>query len=72
MSYADYFYITSYPEYSGYRIEHDPTFTAYCDLTTDIPKPGDLSTPEGMGSLIVIVLGLVLIAALILLIKRKK
>jgi hypothetical protein len=28
-SYADYFYITSYPTYSGYRVEHDPTYTAY-------------------------------------------
>jgi hypothetical protein len=29
MSKANYFYIIAYPEYSGYRIEHDPTFTAY-------------------------------------------
>jgi hypothetical protein len=26
---ADYFYSISYPTYSGYKIEHDPTFTAY-------------------------------------------
>jgi hypothetical protein len=29
MAYADYFYITSYPTYSGYRIAHDPVYTAY-------------------------------------------
>jgi hypothetical protein len=29
MSYADFFYIISYPTYSGYRIEHDPTYVAY-------------------------------------------
>jgi hypothetical protein len=29
MSYADFFYIISYPTYSGYRIEHDPSYTAY-------------------------------------------
>jgi hypothetical protein len=26
---ADYFYSISYPTYSGYKIEHDPTFIAY-------------------------------------------
>ena len=29
MSKANYFYIIAYPEYNGFRIEHDPTFTAY-------------------------------------------
>jgi hypothetical protein len=29
MTYADYFYIISYPTYDGYRIEHDPLYTAY-------------------------------------------
>ena len=29
LNYADYFYIISYPTYSGYRIVHDPTYTAY-------------------------------------------
>jgi len=34
MTYADYFYITSYPTYSGYKITHDPTYTAYIAGTT--------------------------------------
>jgi hypothetical protein len=29
MSKANYFYIIAYPEYDGFRIEHDPMFTAY-------------------------------------------
>jgi hypothetical protein len=33
MTYADYFYITSYPTYGGYRIVHDPVYTAYVAVT---------------------------------------
>lgn len=29
MTYADYFYIVSYPNYGGYKIEHDPIYTAF-------------------------------------------
>ena len=29
MTRADYFYSISYPTYSGYRVEHDPTYTVY-------------------------------------------
>jgi len=29
MTYADYFYLISYPKYSGFKIVHDPTYTAY-------------------------------------------
>ena len=39
MSYADYFYVIAYPVYGGYRIEHDPTYTAYCSLTQEEPTP---------------------------------
>jgi hypothetical protein len=35
MTRADYLFIVSYPSYSGYRIEHDPTFTIY--FATSIP-----------------------------------
>jgi hypothetical protein len=34
MTYADYFYIISYPTYDGFEIEHDPTYTAYAMVTT--------------------------------------
>jgi len=29
MTRANYFYIIAYPVYSGYRVEHDPVYTAY-------------------------------------------
>ncbi|MEJ5328282.1 MAG: hypothetical protein WHU54_08575 [Candidatus Bathyarchaeia archaeon] len=51
MSRANYFYIIAYPEYSGYRVEHDPTFTAYIAATTNT-KPEPL--PSGAGTLIII------------------
>jgi hypothetical protein len=42
MTRADYFYIISYPTYSGYRVEHDPTYTAYIKIveTTGYPAGG--------------------------------
>jgi len=32
MTKANCFFVTAYPTYSGYRIEHDPTYTAYTSL----------------------------------------
>ncbi len=32
MTRADYFYIISYPTYSGFKVEHDPTYTAYIEM----------------------------------------
>jgi len=32
MTKANYFYIISYPNYSGFRIEHDPVYTAYMTM----------------------------------------
>jgi hypothetical protein len=34
MTYADYFYIISYPKYSGFKVEHDPTYTAYVSFSS--------------------------------------
>jgi len=71
MNYADYFYITSYPEYDGYRIEHDPTVTAYLQITFNEPN---LSTPisQGTGTLVILslVIALVVIIALVILKRR--
>lgn len=39
MTYADYFSIISYPTYSGYKIEHDPTYTAYIAATAASATP---------------------------------
>jgi len=41
MTYSDYLYITSYPKYSGFRVEHDPTYIAYAAITlpsSELPR----------------------------------
>jgi hypothetical protein len=56
MSRANYFYITAYPEYSGYRVEHDPTFTAYIAASSDsVPN----QTPAGAVGIIIIAIVIV-------------
>jgi hypothetical protein len=37
MTRADYFYMIAYPVYSGYRVEHDPTYTVYINAES-IPE----------------------------------
>jgi hypothetical protein len=32
MTRANCFFVTAYPVYSGYRMEHDPTYTAYASF----------------------------------------
>ncbi len=72
MNYADYFYLTAYPEYSGYRIEHDPTITAYCHLTTSQEPPpednGEDAAPNGGAILVIIFIILAIIAAAVFII----
>lgn len=57
LSYADYFYIISYPIYSGYRIVHDPTYTAYYNANVS-----PATNPPNLGGLVLIG-GIVIIAA---------
>ena len=72
MNYADYFYLTAYPEYSGYRIEHDPTVTAYCHLTTSEPPPEEDNAATNIGAiLVIIVIILAIIAAAVFVIVKK-
>jgi hypothetical protein len=73
MNYADYFYLTAYPEYSGYRIEHDPTLTAYCHLTTTEPLPEEPAPSGGIGALIIVAaLAIVIIVAVIFVIRKRR
>jgi len=51
MSRANYFYTIAYPNYSGYRVEHDPTFTAY--IATNADNSGN-PLPIGVGGIIII------------------
>lgn len=65
LHYADYFYIIAYPTYQGYKIVHDPTYTAYYNANTE--------TPPNWGGLIVLVLiiTIVIVTAAVILKRRK-
>jgi len=68
MSYADYFYIVSYPKYSGFKVQHDPTYTAYIEGTT-----GTTTTPgSNLFGLILIggITAVVVVGAVLILRKR--
>jgi len=66
MTRADYLYLISYANYSGYRIEHDPLYTVYFAPTT----AG--ATGSSLGGLLVIaaLAGLVIVVTVGIL-KRK-
>lgn len=69
MTYADYFYIISYPTYDGYTIEHDPILTAYFSPTTEITEQKIILNE------IILIVGLITVGVLItlfILIKRRK
>jgi hypothetical protein len=57
MSRANYFYIIAYPEYGGYRVEHDPTFTAYLAAAPSTSP----SQPTGAGGIIIVAIIIVAI-----------
>jgi hypothetical protein len=68
MSRANYFYIIGYGNYSGYRIEHDPTLTVY--LTT---QATGASTPPNGGAIIALgAAAAIIIIAFALIVRRKK
>jgi len=55
MTYADYFYLISYPKYSGFKVEHDPTYTAYiASPTTGLPNLFGLIVIGGIVAVVVI------------------
>ncbi len=60
MSRANYFYITSYPQYSGYRIEHDPTFTAYAAISTSTSNPASVRGGAIVIAIIIIAVGIII------------
>jgi hypothetical protein len=70
MSRANYFYIIAYPEYSGYRVEHDPTFTAYI-ATPSGTGPEQPPASAGAFVIIAIVIIVVGIGAAVLISRRK-
>jgi hypothetical protein len=73
MSRANYFYIIAYPEYQGYRVEHDPTFTAYIATEPSTTNRPNTPTNNGIGGIIfiVIIIAVILIAVVAVALKRK-
>jgi hypothetical protein len=71
MTYADYFYIISYPTYGGYRIEHDPIYTAYLASPETIDETVD-QTPNLGGILVLGAIAAVAIIVVVVLLRRKK
>jgi hypothetical protein len=67
LSYADYFYIISYPTYSGYRIEHDPTYTAYFNAAAAATTPPNIG-----GAIILIAIIAAVAAGTALLLKKRR
>jgi len=67
MSRANYFYIIGYGNYSGYRVEHDPTLKVY--LST--PAAASLAPPVG-AIVIVGAVAVIVIAAAAVVLRRRK
>jgi hypothetical protein len=66
MEYSDYLYLISYPKYSGFRVVHDPTYTAYIATT------GPATAPTGLFGLLLIggIIAIVIVGT-VLLVKRR-
>ena len=75
MSKANYFYITSYPSYSGFRVEHDPVFTAYVASSTTPTATGtplEQTNQTRTGLIVAIIAVIVLVIVTAALVFRKK
>jgi len=68
MSRANYFYIIGYGNYSGYRVEHDPTLTVYLSTgTTPTSTP-----PNGTAIIIIGAAAVIIIVAAAIVLGRRK
>jgi hypothetical protein len=65
MTYADYFYLISYPTYSGFKVDHDPTYTAYVALTSSTGHP------NWLGIVIIGAIVAVVVVAAVVILKRR-
>lgn len=67
MTYADYFYVISYPKYSGFKITHDPTYTAYIATTTSPTS----RLPQLFGIMIIGTIAAVAVIGAVLFLKKR-
>jgi hypothetical protein len=66
MTYSDYFYLISYPKYSGFKVQHDPTYTAY--FATSSPAT---AMPNLFGIIVIgAIVAVAIIAVVVVLTKR--
>ncbi len=68
MSRANYFYLIAYPNYTGYKVEHDPTFTVYLTTSTSATPP----LKNWIGILIIGAIAAAVIVAVAILVSRRK
>ncbi len=67
MTQANYFYLIAYPEYSGFRVEHDPIFTVYLDTgASDLGR-----SPWGLILIATIAVVIIIAAFAVLKLRRK-
>ena len=70
MTYADYFYVISYPTYDGYKIEHDPIYTVFLAQTEETQTTTDDPNIEGV--LVLGIVAAVVVVVVVVLLRRKK
>jgi len=68
MSRANYFYIIGYGNYSGYRVEHDPTLTVYLSTSTTATT----SPLNATGIIIVGTVAVIIIVAAAMILRRRR
>jgi len=61
---ADYLFLVSYPNYSGYRIEHDPLYTVYF-------APTAAAGPNLGGFIVIAVIAGIMVAAAVIILRRR-
>jgi hypothetical protein len=64
MTRADYLFLVSYPNYSGYRIEHDPLYTVYF-------APTAAAGPNLGGFIVIAAIAGVIVAAAVVILRRR-
>jgi hypothetical protein len=67
MTYADYFYIISYPTYGGYTVDHDPIYNVYFAPTLTINESKTFGAFIAIG----VIVSLVIVGVVVILRRRK-
>jgi hypothetical protein len=67
MTYADYFYLISYPKYSGFKVEHDPTYTAYIAESNE-----ETTTPMRWGGILLLGVGVAAVAVIVVFVVKRR